>query len=488
MGERVRVIHDGEGRLVAVKTPPPDDPHRTRREATVLDGVHHPGVVEILDHHDTPDGLELHTRWVGSRTAADLPQPLSPDRAAGLVLAVAATLADLHRVGIVHGHLDASHVVLDPHGRPVLCGFGDARRMGADTPHDGPDAEGPRPSTDVAGLGELLADLLTDPMGIPTERHRWGSVPSLGRGRRRADERRALLAVADHATNPDPTCRPGLRSFVDAVRAAAPAALLGGPDDPPEPCAQAEVAADAEQSAIGATTAGASTTDPLLALLGDEPVVIHAPVAAGPIGRDADLYDDLARLRPADAPDPAERHRPRWLGATVMITGLALAGFIGVSTVAGDQTTTTTDSTMAARPEPTTAENPAPSPRPAPAAGPTPIVTTATGSAASPPGDPPVVEHAGARYQVGQGGDLVAVGDWRCTGTPAPALYRPATGSVFVFDGWPRPGTSRDAIPFTTTPDGTGLRADPNSTDGCPALVVTRGDTPILVLGPEDLR
>lgn len=46
------------------------------------------------------------------------------------------------------------------------------------------------------------------------------------------------------------------------------------------------------------------------------------------------------------------------------------------------------------------------------------------------------VEAGGRRYRVGQAGDRVLVGDWRCDGDPEPALLRPSTGEVFVFRGW----------------------------------------------------
>ena len=53
--------------------------------------------------------------------------------------------------------------------------------------------------------------------------------------------------------------------------------------------------------------------------------------------------------------------------------------------------------------------------------------------------DGPVVEHNGRRYQIGQAGDLVVIGDWQCTGSETIALLRPATGEVAVFDAWPDP-------------------------------------------------
>ena len=48
---------------------------------------------------------------------------------------------------MVHGRLDASHILVGDHGRPVLCGFGDG-------------CVDARPEDDVAALGVLLGDLL----------------------------------------------------------------------------------------------------------------------------------------------------------------------------------------------------------------------------------------------------------------------------------------------------------------------------------------
>jgi len=42
----------------------------------------------------------------------------------------------------------------------------------------------------------------------------------------------------------------------------------------------------------------------------------------------------------------------------------------------------------------------------------------------------------GARYDVGVPGDAVAVADWDCDGTDTPAVVRPSSGDVFVFDAW----------------------------------------------------
>ncbi|HET6795456.1 MAG TPA: hypothetical protein VFH45_13485 [Acidimicrobiales bacterium] len=70
--------------------------------------------------------------------------------------------------------------------------------------------------------------------------------------------------------------------------------------------------------------------------------------------------------------------------------------------------------------------------RPAPVAD----VTTVTG--------PP--DRSG-RYRLGLAGDQLVVGDWDCRGVDLPALYRPSTGQVFLFDSWPPPGASLRSRP-----------------------------------------
>jgi hypothetical protein len=466
------VVHDDDGRLMAVKSPPPDDPDRTRREVGLLRGVHHPGVVELVDGED--DDATVRTRWVGARTVADLPRPLDPPRAAGMVLAVAATIADLHAAGVVHGNLDPTHVLLDPYGRPVLCGFGEARRLDA--------ADPPRPSTDVAGLGALLATLLA-----PADEDPAADAPPVPRlRRRRSVPERALLAVARHATVDDPAGRPGLRAFTDAVHKAAPDARLatGGPPRPEAPAASTTPAAHGD-------------LDPLVSLLAEPtggPTIDPPPGdGAAPSRAEHDdetgFWDELERLRPADDPDRVHRRR-QWWGAGVTAVGLAVLGFVGMSAATGDPTPqpgATPDTTVAA-----------PSPAAAPRAetgttGPTVPSTSSTTPTTAPvvavvPGEAVTVERDGRRFAVGDPGDLVLVGDWRCDGRQLAAAYRPSTGSLFVFDAWPEVGDRLDTAAVTAFPDGTALAPGPADADGCATLVIERGPEPAAVLGPEELR
>jgi hypothetical protein len=44
------------------------------------------------------------------------------------------------------------------------------------------------------------------------------------------------------------------------------------------------------------------------------------------------------------------------------------------------------------------------------------------------------------RFALGEPGDVLLLGHWHCAGAATPALYRPATGEVFYFSQWAKPG------------------------------------------------
>jgi eukaryotic-like serine/threonine-protein kinase len=84
----------------------------------------------------------------------------------------------------------------------------------------------------------------------------------------------------------------------------------------------------------------------------------------------------------------------------------------------------------------------------------------------------PADEGGSVRYQLGEPGDELLVGDWTCDGRETPALYRPTTGEVFAFDGFAGPGGELDSGPATDT----GVRdGDPvvrRDDDGCATVEV----------------
>jgi hypothetical protein len=78
------------------------------------------------------------------------------------------------------------------------------------------------------------------------------------------------------------------------------------------------------------------------------------------------------------------------------------------------------------------------------------------------------VRTGGHRWSIGAAGDLVAVGDWDCDGSPTPAVLRPGARRLYVFDGWAVAGEDRTGRPGPETPaDAVTLAAE-----GCGRAVV----------------
>jgi hypothetical protein len=120
---------------------------RRRHEAGVLADAAHPGVVDAVEVRDDGDRVELRLARVDGVSLADL-DDLDLDALLRIAAGVARTLADLHDRGVHHGAVRSDHVLVDPLGRTVLCGFGRAGRLGE------PDA--PSVAEDVAGFGRLI--------------------------------------------------------------------------------------------------------------------------------------------------------------------------------------------------------------------------------------------------------------------------------------------------------------------------------------------
>ena len=121
---------------------------RLTREAALLRRARHPGVVELIERREDP-APALVTRLVDGPSLAEA-QAAPVDDVAGLVAALATTVADLHRLGLVHGSIAPEHVLVAAGGRPVLCGLGDGGET--DDPIDR--------ARDVCALGELLRWML----------------------------------------------------------------------------------------------------------------------------------------------------------------------------------------------------------------------------------------------------------------------------------------------------------------------------------------
>ena len=410
----VTVSRSGD-RLIAVKQVPAGHAGDLEREAESLQRLTHPGVVRFVDLVETDDGgRAMHTEFVSSDTWATRPITDPAERAAG-VAALAEVVADLHDMGFAHGRINPSHVLHGDGDQPVLCGFRRATEISsenrrgdlvalADLCHDpvpdqGPLAEKLSALADAARAGRLDVRELARRLAMVPDK---GSVAG--------EPARAAAAGAGDGRGSRP--RKKLRVVVAAVLGASVAVAAAGIWSR----GQQEGAPVTITDGAGPTAAAANPT----VTTGDLTVTTGDSTGASGDSTDAEAGP------PADAPDPVSS---------------------GASTRAD----------VAAHPGPArfavTAPGPTaiPSPMvPGMASGaasdgfllpPAPIGLEAAASGESVSLQPgAIIDHGGSRYGVGRPGDFVETGDWNCDGRPTPAIIRPSTGHIVLFDVWPAPG------------------------------------------------
>lgn len=94
-----------------------------------------------------------------------------------------------------------------------------------------------------------------------------------------------------------------------------------------------------------------------------------------------------------------------------------------------------------------------------------------------------VVDHDGVRYEIGDTGDLVVVGDWDCDGEATPSVVRAGDGSVWTFDRWAAEGEVMTARSVGVAPLPLTATVTPEA-GGCDVLRVATGDGRDLVFRP----
>lgn len=191
----MRVTWSGD--LVVKESESEHDRVRLRREAATLRAVAHPAIVRLAkagtsDEAGGPERLALH-RVVGTALSESPPQPASV--AAGWGAAVATVVADLHDLGYVHGAITPEHVLIDEQGRPILCGFGHARRIES--------VDSAAVAEDVRAVARLVDGILASGHdGLRRMLRRWIE----GRHRRGGDARTLAQALVDEV--PEAAVRP----------------------------------------------------------------------------------------------------------------------------------------------------------------------------------------------------------------------------------------------------------------------------------------
>src|SRR5262249_32320469 len=96
----------------------PEAFHRFRREALVTSGLRHPGIVQVIDFNQAPDGSPylvmeyLEGVELSQVIAREAPRPLP--RVAEMVQQIASALGAAHKQGIVHRDLKPQNVFVLP--------------------------------------------------------------------------------------------------------------------------------------------------------------------------------------------------------------------------------------------------------------------------------------------------------------------------------------------------------------------------------------
>ncbi len=413
-----------------------------RYEAALLQMLRHPGVTELVRVTDDDGATELTTRSGSDETLAhwDGTQDQAVDTAviAGVLAALAATCAELHDLGVVHGRIEPQWVAVPPSGQPVLTGFEAAGPIGAQRPDADPPlppfcdpAASPGrpldPTIDVFGIGALLEHLL--------ERH----PPTPGDPARSA--RRRLRRLARSATAEAPDRRPDAATLAAAILEAAPAAHLPG-DATPTPPSDAPAATNRLERPV-ATPEPSGGRRRVRTLAMGVAAVLLAIIAMVALGRNR----PSATSRTATVPQPA---------GLALTTAPTASTAPSVDSQPSPSTTVTTQATSAA---PTTT---------------VPAFPTTTESPAGPPAlDTSVVIFDGIRYQIGGGQRRWAIGDWDCDGRSTLATLDPSSGALTFFEAWPQTGSTR-AIAAERVPGAVDLRA--RSVGDCHELAIVLGD------------
>jgi eukaryotic-like serine/threonine-protein kinase len=153
---------------------------RLRAEASAAAALRHPNIVAIHEVGEVDGQHYFSMDYVAGRSLAEIvrERPVSADRAAAYVRAIAEAMEEAHRHGTLHRDLKPSNVLIDQHDQPHITDFGLAKRLdeesdltvsgqaiGSPSYMPPEQAVGKRsaigPHSDVYAMGALLYHLLT---------------------------------------------------------------------------------------------------------------------------------------------------------------------------------------------------------------------------------------------------------------------------------------------------------------------------------------
>jgi hypothetical protein len=414
--KRVRWV--GDGREV----------ERLRAELAGLVRLGHPHVLTVIELLADENGIAVAMDLAPGGSLAEVLARrgrLPPEEGAALAAKVADALAAAHSLEVVHGDVKPSNVLMDGAGEPLLSDFGLSRSMAAASPLDGATmgtaeyldpavAAGatPGPASDIYSLGivsyELLAGRLpysgVTPAATLRAAHRARAEPLV---ESRAGVPVGLAAVVEQAMSRRPQDRPATaRQLADALRA--------------------------EMNGHGTTHAATGGwVGPM-----SNGTAAGVDRATGPRTIRPRRRSSEPRL---EIPAPGRRPAMRLVvlvGVAAVLVVLSSSGWAfgrgsrgGAGSSCGTRPTAGRGQHAPANEGVTVLADVAGNGCRVPVVGSSGVVTVSLTSRTEP-----------VRFALGQLGDRLLLGDWDCRGRAKPALYRPATGEVFYYDGWAQPG------------------------------------------------
>ena len=419
-----------------------------RREAEILGRARHPGVIELVAVSSADGTTQIETVLPDGITLDAL--ALAIEEVAGVIAAVATTVADLHDVGVFHGALAPDAVVVGDDGRPVLRGFARSGRL------DGPPSRWPRhplARRDDRNLGALLAEILDrsapDQLVGALEAGRrpawWPTRAARARGAGSAAVIRHWATAAAAGAVSSRRLAEALATEITGVRLPSRVSIPRTSTHASDPALTDEALEDWFGAPGGPDERPTPTESPRRGISGTHLAAARVPMAAA-------------------------------VGAfLVLATGRAMLH--GLSTSAPRAPAHATPDGPTSGPPPTTVVE---------TSGRPPTTVGTVGCVAS-VGTPCATYRSGVltvdqvHYNVGDPGDVVAIGRWSCT-APTLALLRPSSGEVWVYNSWPGGGAPVVPTMAAAMPGARGLAI---ATRGaCDSLLVTTADGVRLPVGP----
>ncbi|MGH2982090.1 MAG: serine/threonine-protein kinase, partial [Solirubrobacterales bacterium] len=265
------------GRLVAVKRLPTSSPDdalaRFRREARLGASLNHPNVVSIYDSTTDDDSLLIVMEYVEGESLKDHLRrgPLAQERAAAILVQIAAALDYAHAAGVIHRDVKPSNVLIADDGTAKLADLGIATAT---------DATSITTANDIIGtLSYIAPERLENANDDPTaDIYSLSAVAYEALSGQRAQPGKTPTEIVAAGEPPD------LRQVWPAAPPAAAAALADGlARDPSRRPASAGELADRLSAALTADAVAPVTDDATTPLLTEPQAgpAEPAPAAAG---------------------------------------------------------------------------------------------------------------------------------------------------------------------------------------------------------------